>query len=323
MQKSFVSLYIVTMCFLSSTSAQEAAKPTNPIDLLREARRIVFLGDSITHHGHYVAMFDAWLQTQRFEKRPTVINVGLSSETVSGLSEEGHAGGRFPRPDLAERLDRVLRTTRPDLVCACYGINCGIYQPPDEGRFRAYREGIEHLREKVKAAGATLVQITPPCYDDRRKPKDFSYNAVLERYSDYLMEGRRQGHLVVDLHHAMTVEVARRRELDPDFTFQRDAVHPDSAGHWFIAGRLIRWFGDDRAASAESPEAMLEARGIPAEVYDLVMKRMAVRRNAYLSAAGHTRPGVREGLPIEEAEEEAQRLTKMIQDLLIHARESQ
>src|SRR2546425_2764856 len=36
------------------------------------------------------------------------LNLGLPSETVSGLSEEGHAGGQFPRPDLLERLARVL-----------------------------------------------------------------------------------------------------------------------------------------------------------------------------------------------------------------------
>jgi hypothetical protein len=114
----------------------------------------------------------------------------------------------------------------------------------------------------------------------------------------------------------MTTELAKRRASDPDFTFQRDAVHPDSAGHWFMAGRIIRWFGDDRAADAESPQAMLEASGIPADVYDLVVKRMAVRRNAYLGAAGHTRPGVPEGLPIEEAEKQAQELTEMINEQL-------
>jgi lysophospholipase L1-like esterase len=310
-----VVLCILFMLFLRDASAHDAAGRAKPIDLLKQAKRIIFLGDSITQQGHYVAMFDAWLQTQSLERMPLVINVGLSSETVSGLSEEGHAGGRFPRPDLAERLDRVLKTTRPDLVFACYGINCGIYQPFDEGRFRAYRQGVEHLRHKVEAAGATLVQITPPCYDDFQKPKDFSYNAVLERYADYLVRAREQGHLVIDLHQAMTAELAKRRESDPRFTFQPDAVHPDFTGHWFMAGQLIRWFGDAQAADKESPQAMLEAGGLPTEVYDLVAKRMAVRRNAYLSAAGHTRPGVRKGLPIEQAEQQARQLTEQIQEL--------
>ena len=50
------------------------------------------------------------------------------------MSEEGHAGGKFPRPDLHERLDRALPKTKPDLVFACYGMNDGIYLPLDEAR---------------------------------------------------------------------------------------------------------------------------------------------------------------------------------------------
>jgi hypothetical protein len=74
-----------------------------------------------------------------------VIDMGLPSETVSGLSEDGHAGGKFPRPDLFERLDRVLRVVRPDVVLACYGMNCGIYQPLDDARFAKFKAGIERL----------------------------------------------------------------------------------------------------------------------------------------------------------------------------------
>ena len=39
-------------------------------------------------------------------KRYDILDLGLSSETVSGLSEPGHAGGAFPRPCLKERLER-------------------------------------------------------------------------------------------------------------------------------------------------------------------------------------------------------------------------
>jgi hypothetical protein len=48
----------------------------------------------------------------RAAQTPTVIDAGPPSETVSGLSEEGHAGGQFPRPDLVERLTRVLAVTK-------------------------------------------------------------------------------------------------------------------------------------------------------------------------------------------------------------------
>lgn len=290
-----------------------SAPQPSPGDLIRRARRIVFLGDSITYAGHYVTFFDLWLQTQTLDNLPVVINVGLPSETVSGLSEEGHAGGRFPRPDLAERLTRVLDVTRPDLVFACYGINCGIYQPLDAQRLLRYQQGIERLKAQVDAIDARLVLITPPFYDDQRAQKDFSYNSVLDRYSQWLMAQRQQGWRVIGLHDAMAQEVSKRRETNPEFTFQRDAVHPDTAGHWFMAQQLMGWCGDERAVGFESPQAMLTAYGIPETALEEVRRRTNLRRDAYLSAAGHQRPGIKAGFPIAEAERQAQALTEQIQ----------
>jgi lysophospholipase L1-like esterase len=298
---------------LAVACTSTAAAGQRELLLLDQARRILFLGDSITYSGRYVACFDAWLLTRGSKTGPLVINAGLPSETVSGLSEEGHAGGKFPRPDLAERLSRVLELTQPDLVFACYGINCGIYQPFDEQRFHRYQQGIRRLQNQVEKAGARLIVVTPPFYDDRRsKVAEFSYDAVLGRYTEWLLSQRQQGWPVVDLHGPMSREVARRRQADDTFTFQPDAVHPNAEGHWFIARTLIGWFGDEAAAAAASPEAMLAERGIPPEVLSSVIRRCEVRRDAYLSAAGHKRPGIRAGLAIEEAEREAGRFTESI-----------
>lgn len=295
--------------------ASRAAEPA-PKDLLAKSQRLLFLGDSITAAGQYVADFEAWLVAQRMKNMPKIIDAGLPSETVSGLSEEGHAGGAFPRPDLHERLDRVLKLARPDLVIACYGMNCGIYEPFDEGRFERYRQGITRLKKQVEAVGAKLILVTPPCYDDTRAPKAFSYNQVLDRYSDWLIGQRKAGWTVIDLHGPMTKEVERRRAADSDFTFQPDGVHPNDAGHWFIAQQLIRAFGDGQAAEAATPQAMLAARGLPEALLALVQQRVNVLRDAYVAAAGHKRPGVAKGLPIAEAEAKAQELSEKIGQVL-------
>lgn len=283
-----------------------------PRDLLVGARRIVFLGDSITAEGRYVACFDAWLETQKLDPRPVVIDAGLPSETVSGLSEEGHAGGQFPRPDLAERLDRVLKITRPDLVIACYGMNCGIYLPFDDQRFERYQKGIRHLKEKVEAAGANLVLITPPCFDDQQAKRTDSYNAVLARYSKWLLDQRNEGWHVADLHTPMTRELAERRKVDANFTFQPDAVHPNQEGFWVIASQLIAWFGDRQATETQTPEKMLEAAKLNPSVLGLIEQRVHLLRDAYVGAAGHKRPGIAAGLPVAEAEERAEALTEQI-----------
>ena len=206
--------------------------PTLAEDFLPGVKRVLFLGDSITYAGHYTELFDAFIFTQFPDRHIEVIDCGLPSETVSGLSEAGHAGGKFPRPDVHERLDRVLATVKPDLVFACYGMNCGIYLPFDEARFAAYQAGIRKLREKVEKSGAKIIHLTPPVFDPlpiaaRVKPADAvkdgdmfdGYNGVLDRYSAWLVEqGKAEGWRVIDTHSAMAAALAEKRRTDPAFT---------------------------------------------------------------------------------------------------------
>ena len=271
------------------------------MNLLQNAKRILFLGNSITYAGEYISWFDTWL-SQELANPAVVINAGLPSETVSGLSEAGHAGGQFPRPDLAERLTRVLNATQPDLVFACYGINCGIYQPLSEQRFKRYQQGIEKLKHEVESFGAQLVLITPPCFDDQRAKKEYSYNEVLHKYSEWLVKQKDDDWIIIDLHGPMSHELLERRKSNPDFTFQPDAVHPNPEGHRFIAEKLIAWFGGALPDKSDT------------QIKKLVTQRLKLRRDAYLAGAGHKRPGISAGLPIAQAEQEAEKITKHIQD---------
>lgn len=306
----------LALAFVLATCSTAISAEPRIVDTVRGAKRIVFLGDSITASGQYVAMFDAWMIAQHWDKTPQVIDCGLPSETVSGLSEEGHAGGQFPRPDLFERLDRVLALTKPDLVFACYGINCGIYEPFDEARFASYQAGYKRLKEKVEAIGCKLIVVTPPFYDDLRSPRKFSYNEVLDRYSAWLVEQRKSGWQVIDLHTAMTNKVRDARKADAKFTVQPDGVHPSREGHWLMAAELIRACGDDRAASASSPEEMLKQIKCPVAVLSLSEQRVNVLRDSYVATAGHKRPGVAKGLAVDEAEREAKEITLKIEQLL-------
>lgn len=310
---------IAAIAIALSTSVESpvlAADDVSLVDQLKQSQRVVFLGDSITAAGQYVAAVEAWMLAQRWERMPKVICAGLPSETVSGLSEDGHAGGQFPRPDLAERLDRVLAVTKPDLVIACYGMNCAIYLPFSEERLAKYEQGLKSLKAKVEKADAKLILVTPPFYDDQRAPKDFSYNAVLDRYSDWLVARRQEGWHVIDLHTPMTQEMKKRREKDPNLTLQPDGVHPNDEGHWVIARQVIAALGDAKAAAAESPEAMLAEKKVPEEVLPLVRKRLRLLRDSYVGTAGHKRPGIAQGLPVDEAEAQAAELTAQIEKLM-------
>jgi lysophospholipase L1-like esterase len=283
------------------------------VDVVRESRRILFLGDSITYAGGTVAGFETWLAVQPWPRKPHVISAGLPSETVSGLSEEGHAGGQFPRPVLSERLERILAKAKPDLILACYGMNDGIYLPFDEARFAKYQAGIEQLRERAAAVKATVIHLTPPAYDDQRGKLAFSYNDVLGRYAAWLLSQRDAGWLVIDLHGPMTAALAARRQTEPDFTFQPDAVHPTDAGLWFLTQTIVTALGDPSIQTDDSPPAFLTRHKVAPETAAIIQKRMALLRDAYLSGAGHQRPGIKAGVPIADAEAATAQLTRQIE----------
>ena len=286
-------------------------------ELLKNAQRILFLGDSITAGGGYVVDFEAWRVLRRDAEPRPILNMGLASETTSGLSEDGHAGGKFPRPDLFERLDRVLALAKPDLVFACYGMNDGIYEPLVEARFAKYREGMTKLKAAVENAGAKFIAITPPFYDaQKHRDKEF-YDGVLAKYAEWLNERASQdGWQVIDLHTPMANEVAERRKTQPNFGFAGDGVHPNKEGHWFIARQLIAWFGDQKSAAASTSQEMLSLNQAPDKLAGLVAKRSQILRDAYVAKAGHKRPGVAKGLPVEEADRQAAELTEQIKSLL-------
>ncbi len=311
--RSFLLALVFTV--LAATTRGTAA------DFLPGVQRIVFLGDSITYAGQYVDIFEAFLFTQLPNRDIEVIDCGLPSETVSGLSEVGHAGGKFPRPDLHERLDRVLAKARPDLIFACYGMNDGIYKPYDEIRALRFQEGIRKLRDKARAAGAQVIHLTPPVFDSvpisgkvapagqesANAPYE-GYDAVLTRYSAWLMEQRASGWRVIDIHTPMKAAIAKHREQDVSFTFAKDGVHADAAGHALIAAMLIAELDPTRAekfrASPPSPELLA-----------LIRKRGRLLADAWLKEIGHLRPGTAErALPLAEAQVQAAGIERKIRE---------
>jgi lysophospholipase L1-like esterase len=298
-------------------------------DPLPGVKRVVFLGDSITHAGQFMDDFELYLFARFPQRKFEVIDVGLPSETVSGLSEPGHAGGQFPRPDVHERLDRVLATTKPDLVFACYGMNCGIYQPLDEKRFAKYRDGIQLLRQKAAAARADVIHLTPPTFQnlnarpkpgpDGKAPASMlgGYNLVLDRYSDWLLEQRAQGWRVIDIHGPMNAFIEEQRKANPNFSFAADGIHPNDAGHALMADAIIAGIAPADAAWWQKFKVALATHPKAAELRKLIRQRGRILGNAYLEGAGHKRPGMAKGLPIAEAETKAVELETSIRALVV------
>jgi len=285
---------------------------------LEGVRQVVFLGDSITYSGQYIEDIEAYLRLKNPILATEFLDLGLPSETVSGLSEPGHAGGQFPRPGLLERLDRVLAKLKPDLIIACYGMNDGIYYPLSEDRFGKYREGMTTLREKAAASGAKVLHLPPPVFDpvpiqantlpaglaEYRKPFE-GYDTVLAHYSDWLLSQRANGWDVVDIHGPMKKLLDDRRAKDPKFRLAGDGVHIDATGHWLIAREVLRHWGVPESDLADNlTETFARFRNGP-EVLKLVARKQGILKNAWLGETGHKRPGMAKGLPMEEANRKA------------------
>ncbi len=219
---------------------------------LKDGQRVLFVGDSNTFAGQYIAYLDTFLVTRFPDKKFELINVGLPSETVSGLSEPDHP---FPRPDLHTRLPRVLHRTKPDVVVACYGMNDAIYYPFSRKRFEKHQQGIRKLIREVRQAGAKIVLVTTPPFDpvpvkkrllpagaDKyswMKPYE-KYDEVLRTYAKWLVSLRKEGFLVVDAHSAIEKHLKEMRMKDPGYRLAGDGIHPNPMGHWLIAAEILQ-----------------------------------------------------------------------------------
>jgi lysophospholipase L1-like esterase/pimeloyl-ACP methyl ester carboxylesterase len=322
-------LLCVSLLSSSLVPALPAADPPAVPPILKDVHRILFLGDSITYGGDYIDYVETYLLIRFPTRRWEVLNLGLPSETVSGLSEPGHAGGAFPRPDLHERLDRVLARTKPDLVVACYGMNDGIYYPFSEDRFHKFQDGLRTLHNKVRAAGAQIIYLTPPVFDpvplkgrtlpaglpEYRQPFE-GYNTVLDRYAEWLLAQRAAGWVVLDIHGPMNRCLAEHRAQDPAYRLAGDGVHPGSAGHWLMAQPLLlEWGAPAEFASPADAQAMLAAHPNGKELLKLVQERQRLLKDAWLTETGHQRPGMNKGLPLAQAQEKAAQLGRQINAL--------
>ncbi|MBL8864687.1 MAG: SGNH/GDSL hydrolase family protein [Planctomycetia bacterium] len=267
-------------------------------------RRVVFLGDSITQAGGYIGYLTHHLETNYPKLDFDFLGLGLASETLSGLSEDGHAGGKFPRPCLFERLDRVLEKAKPEVVVACYGMNDGIYLPLGKERFGKFQSGVEKLIKQSQAAGVKrIVLVTPPIYDFAAKPGEFNYDSVLAEYAKWERSLKVPGVEVIDLHTPM--RAARDARKEP---FSKDKVHPGDDGQFFIAGVILKAFGE--SLPADSLKAVREA-----PIFKLVEEKRRLRSAAWMKHIGYTREATFPPQPLGSAENDAAKIQARIDAL--------
>jgi len=261
--------------------------------------RVVILGDSIAYDGRWTSRVESALRLTPAYAEAFIVNLALPSETASGLSEAGHAGGAFPRPCIHDRLAAVLRQTKPTLVIACYGMNDGIYQPFDAANFTAYKQGMERLVATVRASGARIILLTPPPHGaDKTRTSPQDYDNVLEAFSGWLNAKSAMGWDVIDIRPALRKSIEDEKSANPSFRYAADNVHPGDFGHQAIADAVLAGLWP-MLKLADKPEV-----GSAARIKSISEAQQALKL-AWLSQTGHKRPGIPKGLPLAEAEARA------------------
>ena len=267
-------------------------------------KRIVFIGDSNTHAGQYISLVEA--QLLRNGKQLELVNLGLPSEGVTGLSEPDHP---FPRPNVHDRLDAILAKSKPDLVVSFYGINDGIYYPFSEDRFEQFKTGITKLTKAVREAGAKHLILAAPMFDALPMKKNGkllpdgaekyawfaiyeNYDEVMQRYAKWQLEADLDVDGFIHTHCVMKNYFLSKRKDNPDFVMSGDGVHVNQAGHALLAKFITNKLG-------------FEYEAVPNDVFKAIDSRRKLMHAAWLSHVGHKRPGVQAGLPLEEAIEKS------------------
>jgi lysophospholipase L1-like esterase len=277
-------------------------------------RRVLWLGDSITQDGKYVSFVEYYLDRQFPGQNFDFISIGLSSETVSGLSEQAHP---FPRPCVFERLQRALDAASPATVVACYGMNDGIYHPQSGERMQAFSDGIRRLGGAVQTAGAQFILLTPPPFDPLPvktvRPEtapDFSYRNPFTNYDSVLADYGRwelglpvnDARVVVDLHAPLAQYLARQRVKNPGFSFTKDGIHPSALGHLLMAQAILRSLGV--AVDGGDPET--ELKRIEADpLFKMVCEHRENRSSGWLGYVGCTRDQTVKTGSVDEVENAA------------------
>ena len=219
---------------------------------LKPGDRVVFYGDSITDQRLYTTFAETFVVT-RFPKLPvSFVHSGWGGDRVSG-------GGGGP---IDLRLQRDVIAYKPTVMTIMLGMNDGAYRAFDQGIFDTYSNGYAHILDAVKkdapAVRFTLIQPSP--YDDVTRAPGFEggYNAVLQRYGNFVKDTATKGNsTVADLNTPVVAMLQKANATNAPVAQQiiPDRVHPGPAGHLIMAEALLKAWGAPSVVSDVSIDA--------------------------------------------------------------------
>jgi lysophospholipase L1-like esterase len=295
-------LAILGICFFPQAAVSEDSFP------FAEGDRVLFIGDSITQDGRYVDLIQGYLWSEYPDREITVLNLGLSSETVSGITEPIHP---FPRPNVLDRLERALKLAKPDWVLVCYGMNDGIYHPVDQRIRQSYRQGLEAVVKMIDSQGARAILLSPPIFDaecpsvvraleQAAEDEPYGYRKPYLQYDDTLVsltniarsfEKDPRVDRFIDVHASTHDFLRTAKAADPAFVYG-DGVHPPLEGHAAMAKSILLGLGESEMKIDRSLARYCDVRppgvstnDLPADPLASQIRESLFQRGRTLSAA--------------------------------------
>jgi len=247
-----------------------------------DGERVVFYGDSVTHHGYYVTPIQTFYYTRHPDRDIRIWNCGVGGET------SGEALWRFDVDVLARR---------PTAASVLFGMNdvCVLgYQPgANELALRRRREApssfeanmrkiMARFREDLPGAKLTWCTLVP--WDDELKfmkprPPITGVTAGERPLCDFVTRFQKEvGGGYVDYYTPMLAYNRKLHAKDPYASLSPDSIHPKEPGGLFMAQLFLKAQGHDGIVS----DVCLDANA-------LKVKRA---RNAEVSAVARAGGGV-------------------------------
>ena len=230
--KVFLLLLLVCISY-GSLQAQSSLPP------FKKGERVVFVGNSITHGGHYHSFIWLYYMT-RFPSKPiTVINAGIGGESAW---------------DIKDRLDYDVFNRKPTYVTLTFGMNDTGYdiywkdnakelsEQQVEKSLESYREIEKRLLAEEKV---TKVLIGGSPYDETTKLNFFNLpnknQAILKIIDVQRSSAKKNNWGFVDFNEPMRKINLEEQRKDSTFTFCRvDRIHPDNDGQMVMAYLFLK-----------------------------------------------------------------------------------
>ena len=243
--------HLIALFLLAQSLPAQTATPFQAGD------RWCALGDSITHGGKYQHLIYLFYATRFPDRTIDIFNCGISGDSASGA---------------LRRLDDDVLSHKPTVVTIMLGMNDvsrNLYEPgapsPEvekkrEQALTSHAQNMKQLAEKLTAAGARLIFMTPTPFDDTstmEKPNLPGVNGALGISADNArMLAKTFGGGLVDFHKPMTELNLAQQKLDPRSTLiGPDRVHPQDAGHLVMTYLFLKAQGISPVVSTHAEDA--------------------------------------------------------------------